>query len=66
MKIREMQRGMEIFAKYAGDEYQLGGAEHDKVHAVALDDIEDMTPEDAAELDELGWFKGKYGWEHYA
>lgn len=66
MNIRQMKRGMEIFAKYVGEDYFLGGAEHDKIFGVAFEDIESLTLEDAAELDELGWFEGDVGWEHYA
>ena len=63
MNIRQMRRGMEIFAKYVGDDYILGGAEHDKVFGPPKDEMY-FSAEDQAELIALGWYEGDYGWEH--
>lgn len=64
MTIYQMRRGMEIFAKYVGDDYSPDGAEHDLIFGPPKDEM-NISKEDLAELAVLGWFEGKYGWEHY-
>lgn len=63
MTIYQMRRGMEIFAKYAGDDYSLDGAEHDLIFGPPKREM-DLSDEDWNELIALGWYEGDYGWEH--
>ncbi len=64
MTILQMRRGMEIFAKYVGEDSTLGGAEHDVIYATPKDELQAITADDCAELIALGWYEGDYGWEH--
>lgn len=53
--------GLQILRKY-GDNFC---AEHDQIWAGGDDNV--VTAEDAARLEELGWFKASEGgWSHFA
>jgi hypothetical protein len=66
MTIQQLRRGAEIFEKYMKSEESIGGAEHDAIffgHSRL-----DITPEDRAELEHLGYSVDKETdyWRHYA
>ena len=65
--VNEIVKGLQILAKYStdGEEGHLGGADHDIIYGPPMS--KDVSPEDATELEALGWHLDlDYGqWAHF-
>ena len=57
-------RGMSIILKYEPDALLHG--EHDEVYFGAYETREQMTPEEQAQMEEMGWRREADSWRHGA
>ena len=62
MDAANLKRALEIFEKYERDSSVR--TEHDQLWCGPDEDVE-MSAEDKAELEELGWFINEGSWSHF-
>ena len=60
MSRKQVIEGLQILEKYDPDGWVEAG--HDVIYGAAEADV---SEEDAAKLEELGWRVGEYGWERF-
>ncbi len=65
--IKKIKAGLDIFSAHLGEDYPLGGADHDVFYGPAKGDLPEakLSPEESEVLKEAGWRMVCDGWEIY-